>query len=71
MITIQPVILAGGVGTRLWPLSRESYPKQFLTLNGEYTLLQQTWLRVADIADKAPIVVANDEYRFIVAEQMR
>lgn len=71
MITIQPVILAGGVGTRLWPLSRESYPKQFLTLNGEYTLLQQTWLRVADIADKAPIIVANDEYRFIVAEQMR
>ncbi len=71
MAKILPVILAGGSGTRLWPLSREAYPKQFLALNGPDTLLQQTWQRVSGLVDGPPIVVANDEHRFIVAEQMR
>jgi len=68
---IVPVILAGGAGTRLWPMSREAYPKQFLTFGTTSSLLQKTWLRIADIADIAPIIVANEEHRFIVSEQMR
>jgi len=68
---LQPVLLSGGSGTRLWPLSREAYPKQFLPLAGEDTMLQATWRRVADIADAAPIVVAGEEHRFLVAEQLR
>lgn len=71
MSLIIPVILAGGVGTRLWPLSREAYPKQFLTLAGEHSLLQQTWLRIAELADRPPIVVASEEHRFIVSEHLR
>ena len=71
MLPIVPVILSGGSGTRLWPLSREAYPKQFLPLVGEDTMLQATWKRVADIAGKAPIVVANQEHRFMAAEQLR
>jgi mannose-1-phosphate guanylyltransferase/mannose-6-phosphate isomerase len=71
MPTLQPVLLSGGSGTRLWPLSREMYPKQFLPLVGERTMLQDTWLRVAPIADTAPIVVANEEHRFLAAEQLR
>jgi mannose-1-phosphate guanylyltransferase/mannose-6-phosphate isomerase len=72
MAKLQPVLLSGGSGTRLWPLSREAYPKQFLALAGEDTMLQATWLRVAGIAaDAVPIVVANEEHRFLVAEQMR
>ncbi|GLK77888.1 mannose-1-phosphate guanylyltransferase/mannose-6-phosphate isomerase [Methylopila jiangsuensis] len=68
---IIPVVLCGGSGSRLWPASRESYPKQFLALAGERTLLQDTVLRVADPARFAPpIIVANAEHRFIVAEQM-
>lgn len=69
---ITPVLLTGGTGTRLWPLSREAYPKQFLPIYGEHTLLQQTVCRTMD-SDRfaAPILVANDEHRFIVAEQMR
>jgi len=66
-----PVILSGGSGTRLWPLSREAYPKQFLPLAGEDTMLQATWLRVAPLATAAPLVVANEEHRFMVAEQLR
>ena len=66
-----PLQLSGGSGTRLWPLSREGYPKQFLSLVGEDTLLQDTWRRVAPIADAAPIVVANEEHRFLAAEQLR
>lgn len=66
-----PVILSGGSGTRLWPLSREAYPKQFLPLAGEASLLQDTWRRVAPLAGRAPIVVANAEHRFMVAEQLR
>lgn len=68
---LQPVLLSGGSGTRLWPLSREAYPKQFLPLTGEDTMLQATWRRVAALADAAPIVVANEEHRFLAAEQLR
>lgn len=69
---IVPVILSGGSGTRLWPLSRSLYPKQFLPLASERTLLQETLLRVAGGGGfAAPIVVCNEEHRFIVAEQAR
>jgi mannose-1-phosphate guanylyltransferase/mannose-6-phosphate isomerase len=65
------VLLSGGSGTRLWPLSREAYPKQFLALAGDHSLLQDTWRRAAPLATGAPIVVANEEHRFLVAEQLR
>ena len=69
---IIPVILSGGSGTRLWPLSREAYPKQFLPLVDRNTMLQNTALRVAGLADvAAPLVVCNQEHRFMVAEQLR
>src|SRR5512145_2497518 len=70
---IQPVLLCGGSGTRLWPLSREQYPKQLLALNGDRTLLQATALRAMGLAGEvaAPIVVCNEEHRFLVAEQLR
>ena len=71
MSNLQVVLLSGGSGTRLWPLSREAYPKQFLPLAGEETMLQDTWRRVASLADGAPIVVANEEHRFLAAEQLR
>jgi len=71
MLKLQPVLLSGGSGTRLWPLSREAYPKQFLALAGEDTMLQDTWLRVAELADASPIVVAGEDHRFLVAEQLR
>ena len=71
MNDLLPVILSGGSGTRLWPLSRESYPKQFLPLTGELTMLQATWHRVAPIAGRAPLVVANEEHRFVAAEQLQ
>lgn len=71
MSTIQPVILSGGSGTRLWPLSREAYPKQFLPLAGELTMLQATWQRVAPIASRGPLVIANEEHRFVAAEQLQ
>ena len=65
-----PVILCGGAGTRLWPLSRTQRPKQFLKLTGERTLFQLTLERIAGFVDPiAPIVVANDDHRFMVAEQ--
>ena len=71
-VTILPVILSGGSGTRLWPLSRESHPKQFLPLLGDRSLLQMTWLRLRGLAGMgAPLVVANEEHRFLVAEQLR
>lgn len=75
MVRLIPVILAGGNGSRLWPLSREAFPKQFLTVDGSgRSLLQQTLLRLeglhgGDIA--APIVICNEEHRFLVAEQLR
>jgi mannose-1-phosphate guanylyltransferase/mannose-6-phosphate isomerase len=71
MAILQPVLLSGGSGTRLWPLSREAYPKQFLPLVGDNTMMQDTWLRVAPIATVAPIVVANEDHRFLAAEQLR
>jgi mannose-1-phosphate guanylyltransferase/mannose-6-phosphate isomerase len=67
-----PVILSGGSGTRLWPMSRTHYPKQFLPLAGKESLLQQAALRVAGAAEfAAPLVIANEEHRFIIAEQLR
>lgn len=71
MVPLQPVLLSGGSGTRLWPLSREAYPKQFLPLAGKDTMVQATWRRAAPLASAAPIVVANEEHRFLVAEQLR
>ncbi|KGQ17745.1 Mannose-1-phosphate guanylyltransferase [Lysobacter dokdonensis DS-58] len=68
---MRPVLLSGGSGTRLWPLSREAYPKQFLPLVGEQTMLQATWERVGPLSGQAPIVVANESHRFLVAEQLR
>lgn len=68
---VLPVLLSGGSGTRLWPLSREAYPKQFLPLVGDDTMLQATWRRVAALSRRAPLVVANEEHRFLVAEQLR
>ncbi|NIF70251.1 mannose-1-phosphate guanylyltransferase/mannose-6-phosphate isomerase [Burkholderia sp. Ap-962] len=69
---IHPVILCGGSGTRLWPMSRGGYPKQYLKLTGETTLVQQTALRLSGIPTIAqPIVVTNEEQRFLVAEQLR
>ncbi len=75
-IDTQPVIMAGGSGTRLWPLSRAGYPKQFLVLNGNTSLFQQAADRLAtlgaeDIAVKPPIVVGNEEHRFMVLDQLR
>ena len=66
-----PIILSGGSGTRLWPLSRKMYPKQFLGLLHDETMLQKTLLRLNNLEHSAPIVVCNDEHRFIVAEQAR
>ena len=67
-----PLILSGGSGTRLWPLSREMYPKQLLPLIGKRTMLQETAARVSGLPDvAAPIVVCNESHRFMVAEQMR
>ena len=66
-----PVILSGGAGTRLWPLSRELYPKQLLALLGPRTMLQQTALRVDGLECAAPVVVCNEAHRFLVAEQLR
>jgi mannose-1-phosphate guanylyltransferase/mannose-6-phosphate isomerase len=66
-----PVILSGGAGTRLWPLSRELYPKQLLALTGERTMLQQTALRLEGLAGTPPAVVCNESHRFLVAEQLR
>ena len=72
MTAVFPVILSGGAGTRLWPLSREMYPKQLLALTSQYSMLQDTALRLAGIAGaRAPIVVCNEAHRFTVAEQLR
>ena len=71
-LKIIPVILCGGSGSRLWPLSRKSFPKQFLKLNDNNSLLQNTYLRISDLDNiNKPILVCNEEHRFIVAQQMR
>ncbi len=68
---LYPVILSGGSGARLWPLSRAALPKQFLPLVSEHTLFQETLLRLKDFPDMAaPLVVCNNEHRFLVAEQL-
>jgi mannose-1-phosphate guanylyltransferase/mannose-6-phosphate isomerase len=72
MSLLIPVILSGGAGTRLWPLSREMYPKQLLALAGKLTMLQDTVTRLAGIAGaQPPIIVCNEAHRFTVAEQIR
>ncbi|MBT8143871.1 MAG: mannose-1-phosphate guanylyltransferase/mannose-6-phosphate isomerase, partial [Gammaproteobacteria bacterium] len=71
-VQVVPVILSGGSGTRLWPLSRELFPKQLLPLTAEQTMLQQTVQRLIGLPSiKAPVVVCNNEHRFMVAEQLR
>ncbi|MCW5198962.1 mannose-1-phosphate guanylyltransferase/mannose-6-phosphate isomerase, partial [Desulfobulbus sp. F3] len=68
---IQPVILAGGTGTRLWPLSRELYPKQLLCLTGAHSLLQTTLIRVSLLKDSLhPIIVVGEEHRFLTKSQV-
>lgn len=68
---IRPVVLAGGSGTRLWPISRSLFPKQFAALAGERSLFEQTLQRLAALGLADPIVVGNEEHRFILAEQLR
>lgn len=75
-IHVQPVIMAGGSGTRLWPLSRAGYPKQFLVLSGNTSLFQQAATRLAaltapDLALEPPLIVGNEEHRFLVLDQLR
>ena len=70
-LQITPVVLSGGSGTRLWPLSRELYPKQLLKLVGTHTMLQDTVLRLAGLDAAPPVVVCNESHRFLVAEQLR
>lgn len=69
-MTIHPVILSGGRGTRLWPMSRSLYPKQLLCLAGQQSMLQETVKRVSGAPFAAPLIVCNDEHRFVVAEQL-
>lgn len=68
---LTPVLLSGGVGSRLWPVSREAHPKQFLPLAGELSMLQETLQRTSGLEESAPLVVCNEEHRFMVAEQLR
>lgn len=68
---VTPVILSGGSGSRLWPLSRENYPKQFLRLTSNRSLLQETVIRCRDAGFGSPMLVASDAHRFVVAEQLR
>lgn len=75
-IAVQPVVMAGGSGTRLWPLSRAQYPKQFLVLQGNRSLFQQAASRLAGLATEgltvaAPCIVGNEEHRFLILDQLR
>jgi mannose-1-phosphate guanylyltransferase len=70
-VSIVPVIMAGGSGTRLWPLSRAAHPKQFLRLHGEDTMLQATVKRLSGLDIQSSITICNEEHRFFVAEQLR
>ncbi len=69
--SLYPVIMAGGNGSRLWPLSRGLYPKQFLRLDGDSTMLQNTILRLNSLECGNPLVICNEDHRFLVAEQLR
>ena len=71
MSQIVPVLLCGGVGSRLWPVSRQGRPKQYLNLIGEDSMLQQTLTRLEGLDQAPPIIVCNEEHRFLVAEQTR
>ena len=71
MTSVVPLILAGGAGTRLWPLSRELFPKQFHAIFGERSLLQNTLLRARAVSETPAIIVCNEDHRFLVAEQCR
>lgn len=71
MRTVVPVILCGGIGSRLWPLSRQAYPKQLLNFTGDHSLLQNTVLRAQRFSKTPPLVVCNAQYRFLIAEQLR
>ncbi|HFD6683407.1 TPA: mannose-1-phosphate guanylyltransferase/mannose-6-phosphate isomerase [Providencia alcalifaciens] len=66
-----PVIMAGGSGSRLWPLSRSLYPKQFISLTSKKTMLQETIARLKNVEHQPPLLICNEEHRFIVAEQLR
>ena len=73
-LKLQPIILSGGSGTRLWPLSRESFPKQYIKLKSsdELSFLQKTQKRLEGLKNiENPIIICNEEQRFLVAEQMR
>lgn len=70
-ISLYPIILAGGSGTRLWPLSRQNFPKQFLALNSELSLLQQTMARVSQLPKVKPLIVSNDAHYFLCQEQLQ
>jgi mannose-1-phosphate guanylyltransferase / mannose-6-phosphate isomerase len=71
MSLIHPIILSGGTGSRLWPLSRSLFPKQLLALAGDHSLIQDTVLRAKGTDFAAPLIVCNTEHRFLIAEQMR
>ena len=68
---IKSVVMAGGFGKRLWPLSRAAYPKQFLALHSEDTMLQATFKRLGDLDIQSSVTICNEEHRFLVAEQLR
>lgn len=68
---ILPIIMSGGCGSRLWPLSRLAFPKQFIPLHSTQTLLQETVIRLAGLSAEPPLVICNEAHRFIVAEQLR
>ena len=67
---IHPVILCGGAGTRLWPLSRKSYPKQFAQISGEHSLFQAAVNRLTGSMFADPVILTNNDFRFIATEQM-
>jgi len=68
---VHPVILSGGAGTRLWPMSRALYPKQLLPLNSDLSMLQETVQRVTGQGFAAPLIICNEAHRFVIAEQLR